>query len=103
MGSKLEREHARVCNTNILGAIDNELRVDDATLFLRQHRARHCGVVLCADLTREPRLPVRVCLDGGPGVELAGQVCAQRGGAAELSGELEALAHEDEVCRWEND
>lgn len=97
MGRELEGEDARVDDTHILRSVHHEFRVNDTSLFLRQHRTGHRRVELRADLVREPILPVRVALDSRPGRRLGQQVVGDGSCLTKFTSELERLTQRNKV------
>lgn len=97
MGGELEGEHARVDDAHVLRSVDQQFRIDNTAVFLRQHRTGHRRVELRADLVRQPILPVRVTLNSRSGRRLCQQVIGEGSCLTKFTREPERLTQRNEV------
>jgi hypothetical protein len=70
MGGKLHGIHRRVRDSHIGQTVYAQIRVDDASLFEREHGARGRRVEFGLDDPRDPVVPVSVSVDVRSGSKL---------------------------------
>lgn len=99
MCSKLDREHGRIDDTNVVETVDLEMSVDDTTLVLWQHGTTASGVVFGVEVVEDPRVPVGITRNVCSGGLFTCNGRVERLGLSDASGNFEAFAEEGQV-RW---
>lgn len=89
--------HAGIGDADVGETIDAEVRIDDAALFQREHRACRRWMKLGEALAAQPVLPLLIRLDLETRVNLVQHDVVQRVSLTHATGELDTLAQNLDV------